>query len=436
MTAARPTWKLLKQRQASAQSYRSQESNTGSLGDMRNVSRRGFLWQATGGLAVAAAKPALKITSVRAVPLRVRGGEGSPDQSANRRVLPDFDPRRWRQFGPFSQLGGAILVQIRTDQGITGYGMGGGGGAAVYIIENHLSDLLMGTNPMNIELLWDQMFASTSFYGRRGVAIMAISGIDLALWDIAGKQAGLPVYRLLGGPTKEKVPAYYTGNDIERGLKLGFSGVKISNFNDARAGKEGLRRDADKILAARKTLGPDPLLMIDALCAWDVPYTLELAERVAEARVHFIEEPLLPDDIDGYSQLCREVRGARIASGEHEATRFGFQELIRHKAAHILQPDVTWSGGLTDCRRVAQLGAANGLPVLPHRGGSVYGMSLILCSQAPSIAESFGTGESGNELMELLTSKFEGGFYYPLEGPGFGVEFTSEVLKKYAPGLT
>ena len=158
-----------------------------------------------------------------------------------------------------STRGGAILVQIRTDQGITGYGMGGGGGAAVYVIENHLAGLLMGTDPMNIEVLWDQMFASTSFYGRRGVAIMAISGIDLAPWDIAGKKAGLPVYRLLGGPTKQKVPAYYTGNDVERGLKLGFSGVKLSSFSDARNGREGLRRDAERILAARKTLGPEPL---------------------------------------------------------------------------------------------------------------------------------------------------------------------------------
>ncbi len=338
-------------------------------------------------------------------------------------------------FGPFSQLGGAILVQIRTDQGITGYGMGGGGGAAVYVIEHHLADLLVGTDPLNIELLWGQMFASTSFYGRRGLALMAISGIDLALWDIAGKKAGLPVYRLLGGPTKQRVPAYYTGNDVERGLKLGFGGVKLSSFSDARGGRRGLRLDAEKILAARKAVGPDPLLMVDALCAWDVPYTLELAERVAEARVHFIEEPLLPDDMDGYSQLCREVRGVRIASGEHEATRFGFQQLIRNKAAHILQPDVTWSGGLTECLRVAQLGVANGLPVYPHRGGSVYGMTLILCSQAASLAESFGTG-SGNELMELLTPKFEGGFYYRFEGAGFGVEFTGELLRRYAPGLT
>ena len=402
---------------------------------MHDATRRSFLWQTAGGVAAAMAKPALKITSVKAAPLPVRGGVAARNPSTARRVLSDFEPARWRQFGPFSQLAGAILVQIRTDQGITGYGMGGGGGAAVYIIENHLSDLLVGTNPMNIELLWDQMFASTSFYGRRGLAIMAISGIDLALWDIAGKIAGLPVYRLLGGPTKEKVPAYYTGNDVEQGLKLGFRGVKISNFNDARGGKDGLRRDAERILAARKTLGPEPLLMVDALCAWDVPYTLELAERVAEAGLYFIEEPLLPDDIDGYTQLCHDLRGTRIASGEHEATRFGFQQLIRNKAVHVLQPDVSWSGGLTECRRIAQLGAAHGLPVLPHRGGSVYGMSLILSSNGPSMAESFGTGSSANELMELLTPKYEAGFYYPFEAPGFGVEFKAGVLKAYAPGL-
>ena len=116
----------------------------------------------------------------------------------------DDDPQRWRWLGPFSNLPGEIVVEIKTDQGIIGYGLGGGGGAGAYIIEHHLSDLLLGTNPLNIEMLWDQMYSSMLLYGRRGLGIMALSGVDLALWDIAGKHAGLPVHKLLGGPTKEK----------------------------------------------------------------------------------------------------------------------------------------------------------------------------------------------------------------------------------------
>ena len=370
---------------------------------------------------------------MRAAPLRVRGA--TPAGPAQRKTLPDADPARWRQFGPFSQLTGAILVEIRTGQGIVGYGMGGGGSAACHIIEHHLSELLAGLDPLNIQLIWDQLFASTSFYGRRGVVIMALSGIDLALWDIAGKQAGKPVYELLGGPTRENVPGYYTGNDIEHGLKLGFRGVKISGFEDARRGRDGARRAVERILESRKRAGPETLLMIDLLSAWDVTYTLEVAERAAEAKLHFIEEPLLPDDSEGYARLCREVRSTRIASGEHEATRFGFQELIRNRAAHILQPDITWSGGLTECRRIAAVAGAAGLPLIPHRGGSVYGMTLLCTLRGQTLAESFGTGDSGNQIMELLTPQLEKGCYLPPKGPGFGVEFSAAIVRESAPGL-
>jgi L-rhamnonate dehydratase len=398
----------------------------------RGIARRSLLAAAAAGLANAAPK-GLRITSVRAAPLRFRPAGSAPGREPA--VLPDGDPRRWRSFGPFSQLTAAILLQIRTDQGITGYGMGGGGAAACLIIDRHLRHLLLGANPLNIDTLWSQMFSSTSFYGRRGVVIQAIGGIDLALWDIAGRHAGKPVYALLGGPKHERIPAYYTGNDVERGLKLGFCGVKISSFADARSGPDGLRSNAARILEARRRMGAAPLLMADALCAWDVPYTLELARRVAEAKLHFIEEPLLPDDIDGYAELCRSVETTRIACGEHEATRYGFAELLRHRAAHILQPDVTWSGGLTECLRIAQAAEAGKIPLMPHRGGSVYGMSLMLAMRAASMAESFGTGESGNELMELLTPRLEKGHYLRPAGPGFGVEFTDSVLRRFAPEL-
>lgn len=158
--------------------------------------RRAFLSMT--GAATFHALPAtdrLPITSVKVSSLRVRPTTSSVRSAAE--PLSDFDSRRWRNFGPFSQLNGAILVQIRTKNGITGYGMGGGGSAACHIIDTHLSKLLIGADTTNIELLWDQLFASSSFYGRRGLAVHAISAIDLALWDIAGKRANLPVHRLL-----------------------------------------------------------------------------------------------------------------------------------------------------------------------------------------------------------------------------------------------
>ena len=131
-----------------------------------------------------------------------------------------------------------------------------------------------------------------------------------------------------------------------------------------------------------------------------------------EARLHFVEEPLLPDHLPGYSRLCAEVQGTKIASGEHEATLYGFAGLLRDRAAHILQPDVTWSGGLTECRRISMAAETSGIPVIPHRGSSVYGMTLIVTSRShKTLAESFGTGDSGNELMELLTPRLEKGHY-------------------------
>ena len=175
--------------------------------------------------------------------------------------------------------------------------------------------------------------------------------------------------------------------------------------------------------------------MIDVLCRWDVSYTLEMAARLEDIKLHFIEEPLLPDDLPGYERLCREVRGTRIASGEHEYSHYGFHELLRHKAAHFLQPDLTWCGGLTTARRILPLAAATAVPVIPHRGGSLYGIHFILSSDNCPLAESFGTGEPGNELMALLTAPFGKGHYLLPQGPGFGVEISEALLKKHAPKL-
>jgi L-rhamnonate dehydratase len=376
-----------------------------------------------------AAQPAQqRIDSVRAwvMPLLGTGRFGTADFKS------DHDPNRWRWFGPFSQLAGSILVEIKTTGGLTGYGLGGGGSAAVHVIQTHLRDLLLKADPANIELLWEQMYNSSIFYGRKGIAIQAISGIDLALWDLAGKASGRPVYQLLGGATKEKVAVYLTSKNVQLGLDHGIRAFKLPIDSAPQNGRAGMRKAVEEIEGARKAIGPDAELMIDVLCRWDVPYTLEMAERLAPSRLLFIEEPLNPDDMAGYAQLCARVQSTKIASGEHEYTRYGFENLIARKAAHILQPDITWSGGLTELRKIAAMASAHQLPMIPHRGGSVYGLHLILATAHCNMAESFGVGEPGNEVMQAMSPRFADGYLYPSNKPGFGVEITEALIRKHA----
>ena len=344
----------------------------------------------------------------------------------------DSDPQRRRYFGPFAQLVSAIVVVIHTDQGITGYGLGGGGRAAVGIIHGHLRHLLLGTNPLNTELLWDQMYTSGQFYGRKGVFVMALSGVDNALWDIVGKHAGKPVHAILGGPTKKKIPAYFTNAEPETGLNLGFRHFKVPVREGVDDGPEGMRRTVKMLTRVRTIIGPDSSLMIDCLGRWEsVGYTLDMARRLENVRLRWIEEPLLPDDLAGYAKLIHEIAGTLVASGEHEHTRFGFAELLRHRAVQILQPDITWSGGLTSLRRVAVMAAEHSLPIIPHRGGSLFGLSLIFSISHCPLAESFGTGDSGTELMESMSGRFRDGYYYPSETPGFGTSITEKMVKEH-----
>lgn len=393
------------------------------------MTRRAW-WAAAAAMpaAVQAAAGQQKIDSVRAwvMPLLPTARFGTANFKG------DHDPAKSRWYGPFSQLAGSILVEIKTTGGLVGYGLGGGGSAAVQVIEKHLRDLLLKADPANIELLWEQMYASSLFYGRKGLAIQAISGIDLALWDLAGKAAAQPVYQLLGGATKDRVPVYLTSRDVAFGLKNGIQAFKLPVDSAPHGGKEGMRKAVAQIESARRAIGADAELMIDVLCRWDVPYTLEMVDRLAPSRLMFIEEPLSPDDMAGYALLCAAVKSTRIASGEHEYTRFGFENLIARRAAHILQPDITWSGGLTELRKIAALASAHQLPMIPHRGGSVYGLHLILATAHCQLAESFGVGEPGNEIMQTMSPRFSGGYLYAGEKPGFGVEITEAMIRKYA----
>ena len=384
-------------------------------------------------LAPAAAVPQnkgpLRIVSVEAVPVRLwsRSSQGRLPEFSG-----PFDPARWRYSGPYSQLASAIVVIVRTDQGITGYGFGAGGAAAAEIVHGHLRHLLVGSDPLNVELLWDQMYSSGIYYGRRGVFVMALSGIDNALWDIVGKYAETPVYRLIGGPTQEKVPGYITNSDPRVGLDLGFEHFKVGIRDGVLDGEAGMERTEATLTRFRSAIGSDRSLMIDCGCRWnDIGYSIDMAKRLERFGLYFIEEPLSPDNILGYQRLVEEVDSTLIVSGEHEYTQYGYQMLLHHRGTEILQPDISWCGGLTALRKIAVMGADRGLPIIPHRGSSLYGMAIVLTANAP-LAESFGTGDDATDLMLAMSSPFEDGYYSAKDAPGFGTEITDEMVHEHA----
>ncbi|MDA0745370.1 MAG: L-rhamnonate dehydratase, partial [bacterium] len=250
-------------------------------------------------------------------------------------------PEDWRSWL------GQILVAVDTDEGLTGYGVGGGGAAGVHVVQTVLRSVLVGEDPTDVGVLWEKMYRATLPFGRKGLALMALSGVDLALWDLRGKRVGKPIVEVLGGRAGAKIPAYKTlfaSDDVETAKKeaVQFRALKVHlGKMDAGADPE---RIVELVREMRESLGPEMQLMADAFMNWDVASTLKVAGRIAEYDLVWLEEPLLPDDLAGYEVLSRESP-IPIAGGEHEFTAVAFEVLIQKRLHTILQPDVCWCGG-------------------------------------------------------------------------------------------
>lgn len=343
----------------------------------------------------------------------------------------DDDPRRWNHNGPFAQLPSAIIAIVKTKQGITGFGMGAGGHVATEIIHGHLRHLLVGANALNVEQLWDQMYSSAIFYGRRGVFAMALSAVDNALWDIAGKYAQEPVHRLLGTSTRERLPIYQTGGRVKDGLDRGIRHFKLGLPVGPQTSDAEINSTIDQVFEARELIGPEGNLMTDCVSrTGTVEWAVQFAERLRPAKLYFMEELLSPDNVFGYAELMHQIGGngpgwTKVACGEHEYTHHGFDVLLRLESAEVLQPDVTWCGGLTAGRRIARMVEDAGLEIIPHRGGSLWGLPLALTSRSCTMAESF---PEGSPLLEAMTPQLENGEYLASNKPGFGTDLTEEMV--------
>ncbi len=317
---------------------------------------------------------------------------------------------------------GQILVAIDTDSGLTGHGVGGGGQAGIHVVRTVLRDALLGRDPERIAELWDLMYGATLAFGRKGLAIMALSGADLALWDLRGKAQRRPVAELLGGSVERATPTYHTAwGQIDPSLLGQHRAFKLHVGEDDTPDRvEVVARAVEK---ARVTVGPDCPLMVDAWMKWDLPTTLKIADQLVPLDVAWIEEPLSPDDLAGYAQL-RDSCPLPIAGGEHEFTAVGFAPLIEGRLHRILQPDVCWCGGLTALIEIYRMTRAAGLRVCPHRGAEVWALHALAALDPDPLAE------SGRPWMTWVRGQppIRDGFIRLTGEPGFGAGIDEDRL--------
>ncbi|MDO8210046.1 enolase C-terminal domain-like protein [Conexibacter sp. CPCC 206217] len=357
-------------------------------------------------------------------------------------ALPPVEPAgggSW--FGPCAQ----VIVEVVTDTGLVGVGTAGGFSAVpATVIEQHLRPLVLGADPFNVERNWDLMYRAVARLGISGAVMAGISGIDIACYDIMGKALGVPVYDLVGGRKQERIPVYasrlYALDDLDeladearRWRDAGFRLVKQRFGFTARDGLAGMRRNVELVRTVREAVGDDVEVAADAYMGWTVEYTLEMIKRLAEFDLKWIEEPLLPHDIDGYRRLCR-TSPIPISHGEHQYTRYGFARVIEAEAAHLLQPDVNRVGGLTEARKIFALAAARDLAVIPH-SNELHNLHLVVSQPNAPMAEYFPDVEpdTGNELFWKI---FEGapvardGFVELGDAPGLGLSIRESALEE------
>ena len=341
-----------------------------------------------------------------------------------------------------------LLVRIQTDEGLEGIGeVTSQSYVCKAIVEaprsaerrHGLRNLLVGQDPSDVEALWERMYYHTNRYGRRGAAIHAISGADIALWDLRGKALGKPVYELLGGePGGKTIRAYAsylfgeTSEETEalarQAVELGLSAAK---FGWGPFGKDP-ELDRAHVEAARRGLGQEREVMVDAGCAWDAETALARAELLAPLTITWLEEPLSQDDLEGYGRLC-ERSPIPIAAGEGDVTRYGFEELIA-RGLHVLQPDVAFCGGLTVCRQVSRMCGESGPRCVPHCFSTGVNLSASLHWMAATGGDLVEYCLRPTPLIRKLVRNMpplvDGRVSVP-DGPGLGIELDEDIMNQY-----
>ena len=356
----------------------------------------------------------------------------------------------------------AHLVEVETDEGITGWGECFGPGnialANKYIVEKVIQPLIKGDDPLKKENIWHKVYNLLRDSGQKGMPIQALSGIDIALWDILAKKSNLPLYQLLGGKTNDKIPVYGYGMMLQKKtvdelcelFKNEANQIKEKNFKAMKM-KIGMgpKEDLKLVSAVRDTIGSEFKLMVDANHAYNKNDALYVGKGLDEMNIYWFEEPVAPEDYDGYKELKEKLK-TNIAGGEAEFTKYGWNQLIKNNCIDIAQPEVCGLGGITEYLKVSALAQSNFIPIVNHVWGSALSVAvnLHLLTTLPDMPGGlfptksmleFDTTEKNIFITDLAEEKFsildqvknKNGFASPLENIGIGINPNKAFIKKY-----
>jgi D-galactarolactone cycloisomerase len=344
----------------------------------------------------------------------------------------------------------AMIVEIETDAGVTGWGECYGPARMTAAVVQSVAPWLIGADPLCTDVLWRSIYARLRDHGQKGVVIQGLSGIDIALWDIKGKHFGVPAYQLLGGAQRGEVQAYATGlyrrksGDPLDYLAAEAAGYAAEGFKAVKLKVGfGVEEDAAVTHAVRAAIGSDVALMVDANHAFDATAAIRLGRMIEPQDISWFEEPVPPEDLAGY-RAVKAAQSIPIAGGECEFTRFGFREMLATRAVDIVQPDTCAAGGLTECKKIADMSEAFGVRYNPHVWGTGIAIAAslqLLAVLPPHTPTSLQALEPLLELdrtehpirQAILTQPIAhaGGMVRVPDGPGLGIEVDRAALERF-----
>lgn len=327
---------------------------------------------------------------------------------------------------------GTLMVEVESEDGTVGFSVTTGGVPAAYLVEKHFRRFVVDRRVNDLEAIFDQCYRASLYYGRKGLTINAISGIDCALWDLLGRLRGEPVWAMIGGKIRPRQPMYATTPRPDLAEKMGFLGGKMPLPHGPADGLEGLRQNAELAESMRQRCSPDFFLAFDCWMALDTRYTISLIERLQPYGIRWVEECLPPDDYAGYRQIVQRNRWPTwITSGEHEYTRYGFQNLLE-TGVDMIQPDVNWCGGLTELLKIKAMASARDRLVIPH-GSSVYSYHFSIASDATPFSEFLMMAPQADKIVPMFSPLFanepvpKDGYMDLDDTPGFGVDLNPDL---------